>query len=193
MPQNLSKIQQRIAALGLLLVIVVLILALLIWPWYSQLAEYKKDIQDSVFRIQRYARVVDSRDEVFEKVARSRDAINNLGYFNTQPTPALAEAELQTFIKDRVVQAGGELASTQVLGQTEEDGLIHLAVNIRLSGDIIMLRTLLYQIETAKPLLLVEEIDIRPIRGVRDPATGLLGDSGTVSVNLQVATYMRKS
>lgn len=193
MPQSLSKSQQRHVAIGLLLAVITLVLVLLLWPWYDQIASAKQEINDLVFRIQRYARVIDSRDEVFQKVEISKNVINSLGYFNTQPTPALAEAELQTYIKNVIVAAGGELASTQVLGQSEEDELIHIAVNVRLSGDMNMLRSMLYQLETAKPLMIIEEIDLRPIRGVRNPTTGQLEDSGTVSVNLQVATYMRKS
>lgn len=193
MQQNLSKIQQRYIAVGLLASIIALLLLLVVWPWYAQLFSYKQDIQDLVFRIQRYTRIIDSRDEVFQKVESSKSAINSLGYFNNQPTAALVEADLQTFVKNIIVTAGGELASTQVMGQTEEEGLIHIAVNVRFTCDIPALRSLLYQIETAKPLMLLEEIDIRPIRGVRNPTTGQLEDNGTVSVNLQVATYMRKS
>ncbi len=193
MQLQLSKVQQRIWALGLLFATLLMILVLFLWPWYAQLTSYQREIKDLVFRIQRYARVIDSRDEVFEKVERSRAAINDLGYFNNQETPALASAELQTFVKNIIVAAGGVLDSTQVISQVEEAELIHIAVNVRLSGDIEMLRSVLYQIEQAKPLMLIEELDIRPIRGVRNRTTGELEDSGTVSVNMQVASYMRKA
>ncbi len=192
MPQNLSKLQQQYIAVGLLVALVLLIIVMLIWPWYSKLSSYEQEIKELVFRIQRYARVIDSRDEVFQKVEASKNEISNLGYFNTQETPALAEAELQTFIKNIIVTAGGELASTQVLAQSEVEGLIHIAVNVRFSCDIETLRSMLYQIENAKPLMLIEELDIRPIRGVRNPNTGQLEDNGIVTVNVQVATYMRK-
>lgn len=193
MLQNLSKLQQRCLAVGLLIGVIVLILALVVWPWYAQIESAKQEIADLVFRIQRYTRVIESRGEVSEKVAQTKQAINALGYFNEQPTPALASAELQAFIKTTIVNAGGVLESTQDLPPVEEDDLIHISVNVRLSGDNNMLRTVLYQIETAKPLKLIEELDVRPIRGVRNHMTGQLEDLGTLSVNLQVASYMRKS
>lgn len=193
MQLKLSRMQQRFWALGLLFAVVTLLLLIVVLPWYGQISSYRQEIKELVFKIQRYARVIDSRDEVFEKVEKSRAAINALGYFNDQATPALAQAELQTFIKNIIVTAGGVLDSTQVISQVEEEELIHIAVNVRLSGDIAMLRSALYQIENAKPLMLIEELDIRPIRGVRNRTTGELEDSGTVSVNMQVASYMRKS
>ena len=193
MQLQLSKIQQRIWALGLLAAVIILLLTVLIWPWYLQIKSYQQEIKDLVFKIQRYARVIDSRDEVFDKVEKSRQAINALGYFNDQATPALAEAELQTFVKNIIVTAGGVLDSTQVIAQMEQEELIHIAVNVRLSGDMNMLRSVLYQLENAKPLMLIEELDIRPIRGVRNRTTGELQDSGTVSVNMQIASFMRKA
>ncbi|MEQ1636937.1 MAG: type II secretion system protein GspM [Methylococcales bacterium] len=193
MLQKLSKIQQRSLAIGLLVGAIVLILTLVIWPWYAQISSAKQEINDLVFRIQRYTRIIEGRNEVFEKVEQSKQSLNTLGYFNDQPTPALASAELQAFIKNTIVSAGGVLESTQVLPQTEEEDLIHIAVNVRLTGEIPMLRTVLYQIETAKPLKIIEELDIRPIRGVRNRMTGQLEDMGTVSINLQVASYMRKA
>ena len=193
MAMNLSKSQQRIWALGLLFGVVFLFFILIVLPWYNQINSYRQEISDLVFKIQRYARIIDSRDEVLDKVEKSRVAINALGYFNTQATPALASAELQTLIKDIIVSAGGSLDSTQVISQVEENELIHIAVNVRLTGDIPMLRSALYQMETAKPLIIIEELDIRPIRGVRNRTTGQLEDSGTVSVNLQIASFMRKA
>jgi len=193
MEMNLSKAQQRAWALGLLFALVFLLILLIFLPWYNQINTSRQEIDELVSKIQRYARVIDSRDEVLEKVERSRVAINALGYFNTQETPALASAELQTLIKNIIVAAGGSLDSTQVISQVEEEELIHIAVNVRLTGDIPMLRSALYQIETAKPLMMIEELDVRPIRGVRNRTTGQLEDSGMVSVNMQIASFMRKA
>jgi general secretion pathway protein M len=193
MLQNLSKMQQRCLAIGLFFGVIALLLALVVWPWYAQIRDAQQEIADLVFRIQRYTRVIEGRQDVFEKVEQSKQGINALGYFNDQATPALASAELQAFIKNTIVTAGGVLESTQDLPSTEEDGLVHIAVNVRLTGDTNLLRSVLYQIETAKPLKLIEELDVRPIRGIRNHMTGQLEDMGTVSVNMQVASYMRKN
>jgi general secretion pathway protein M len=193
MLQKLSKIQQRILAIGLLIGVIVLIVTLVVWPWYTAVIDAQQDIKALVFRIQRYTRVIAGRNEVLDKVEQSKQGLNALGYFNDQATPALAAAELQAFIKNIIVTAGGVLESTQVLPQTEEEDLVHIAVNVRLTAEIPLLRSILYQIETAKPLKLVEELDVRPIRGIRNRMTGQLEDMGTVSINMQVASYMRKS
>lgn len=193
MLQNLSKIQQRCLAIGLLVSVIALILALVIWPWYAQIQAAKEEIAKQTGRIQRYTRIIQGRDEVSAKVEQSKQEINALGYFNDQPSTALASADLQAFVKNTIVNAGGVLESTQDLPPVEEDDLIHIAVNVRLSGDTNMLRTVLYAIETAKPLKLIEELDVRPIRGVRNHMTGQLEDTGTISINIQIGSYMRKN
>lgn len=193
MLQNLSKIQQRCLAIGLLIGVIVLVLALVIWPWYAQIQAEKEEITKQTARIQRYTRIIQGRDDVSTKVEQSKQDINALGYFNDQPSAALASADLQAFIKNTIVNAGGVLESTQDLPPVEEEDLIHIAVNVRLSGDTNMLRTILYTIETAKPLKLIEELDVRPMRGVRNHMTGQLEDTGTVSVNIQIGSYMRKN
>lgn len=193
MHQNLSKMQQRSLAIGLLISVLGLTFALVVWPLYTQISDAKQEISDLIFRIQRYTRVIQSRGEVSTKIEQSKQSINALGYFTDQPTPALASADLQAFIKSTIVAAGGILESTQDLPPVEEEDLIHIAVNVRLNGDTNMLRAILYQIETAKPLKLIEELEVRPIRGIRNHMTGQMEDTGTISVNMQVASYMRKN
>ncbi|NYT47454.1 MAG: type II secretion system protein M [Candidatus Methanofishera endochildressiae] len=184
--------QQRWLALGLLLGIIISVGAFIIVPWLNNLSEINDKIDEQVFRIKRYQRVIASREEVLMDVEQGRKEINALGYFNTQASFSLATAELQNSIKAMAVDAGGELSSSQVLPNKEQDGLTRIAVKVRLTGDMEMLRSLLYQIEIKKPLLIIENITVVPAPKKRNRKTRKAELTGNIVVTLEVSSYMRK-
>lgn len=190
--QKLNKIQQRWLALGLLLAIIILIITLIFIPWYSALQEKLDEIDEHVFQIKRYERVIASRDDVLNEVQQGREQINSLNYFYKQETHSLASAELQKRVREIAQQAGGEISSTQVLPRKEQDGLIRIAVKVKLLGDMEMLRTLLYEIEAENPLMSIEDLTVIPRRGKRNRKTRKIEETGKVTVNLEVSGYMRK-
>ena len=60
-----------------------------------------------------------------------------------------------------------------------------------MNGKIEHLRSILYEIEMSKPLMIVEELDIRPVRGRRNRKTRKIEPSNKMNVNFQVASFMR--
>ena len=190
--QTLNNTQQRWLALGLLFGIIISIAALVIVPWLNSLNEINADIDEQAFRIKRYQRVIASREEVLIDVEQGRKEINALGYFNTQESSSLATAELQNSIKAMAVNAGGELSSSQVLPNKEQDGLVRITVKVKLTGDMEMLRSLLYEIEVKKPLLIIDNITVMPAPKKRNRKTRKTEETGNIVVTLEVSSYMRK-
>lgn len=190
--QKLNKTQERWLAVGLLFSIIVIFCAVIFIPWHDTLNERLEQIDEQVYRIQRYERVISSRDEVLSKVEQGREKINALGYFYTQDTYSLASAELQKRIKDIAEAAGGEISSTQVLPHKEQDELVHIAVKVRLVGDMEMLRSLLFEIQGEKPLMSIEDITIIPQRGRRNRRTREIEETGRLTITLDVSSFMRK-
>jgi general secretion pathway protein M len=190
--QKLNKEQQRWLALGLLFSIIVILCIMIFLPWYQSLTKTLEDIDEQVFRIKRYERVIASRDEVLAEVERGRTEINALGYFYAQGTPSLAAAELQKRIRGIVKRLEGDLSSTQVLPNKEQDGLTRIAVKVKLTGEMGMLRNLLHEIEFEKPLMNIEDISIVPRPGRRNRQTRQMEESGKVTVSLDVSSYMKE-
>ena len=151
------------------------------------------DIDDLMFRIKRYERVIASREEVLHEVAQGRKELNALGYLYHQGTTSLAAAELQRQIKAMVQRAGGEITSTQVLPHKEQDELLRVAVKVKLSGDMEMLRSLLYEIDIEKPLMNIAEMSITPKAKRRMRGKLKATESGKVIVTLEVSGYMRNT
>lgn len=192
MNDKLNSNQQRWLAIGLLIAVIFLLMTAIAWPLWAKQQEINATIDDLVFRIQRYKKIVASRDQIFDQVEQTRHQIEEQGYLSDQDSEAVASAEMQQFIKNTISTAGGNLTSTQVLPRKEEGNLIRFGVRIRLSGTIEMLRNVLYEIETSKPLLVVEQIDITPVRGRRNPRTRQFEASDQLNINLTVVSFMRK-
>ncbi len=192
--QKLSNKQQRWLAVGLLAAVVFLVAAVIFIPWYSAFKSTMEEFDDLMFRVKRYERVIASRDEVLRKVEQGRAEINALGYFYSQETSSLAAAELQKRIKAIVKRAGGDISSTQVLPHKERDELLQITVKVKLSGDMEMLRSLLYDIEVEKPLMSIVEISITPKARAFSRRNKLKKkiQNDKVTVMLQIAGYMRK-
>lgn len=190
--QKLNKTQERWLAVGLLLGIIIILSATVFIPWYNSLNETLEKIDDQVYQIQRYQRVIASREEVLSEVEQGRKKINALGYFYTQETYSLAAAELQKRIKGIAERAGGDISSTQVLPHKEQDELVRIAVKVRLIGDMDMLRVLLFEIQGEKPLMGIENITIIPKRGRRNRKTRKIEETGLVTITMEVSSYMRK-
>lgn len=188
----LSKSQQRWLAIGLLVSMILLLSTAVFLPLWAKQQEIQDTINELVFRIQRYNRIVASQDLIFDQVERTRRQIVEQGYLSGQESEAIASAEMQQFIKNTISTAGGNLTSTQVLPQKDEGALIRFGVKLRLSGTMEMLRNVLYEIDVSKPLLIVEQLDMTPVRGRRNPKTRQFEQSDQLNINLTVVGFMRK-
>lgn len=192
MNESLNEQQQRWLAVGLLVLVVVFVLTLLIGPIVSQGLEHNENKQDLAFRLKRFNQVVSSKDAVLGKIFEAKEQFQAQGYFSTQETESLASAELQNFLKKAISNAAGQLTSTQVLPRKDQGAFNRIAIKVRMTGDMEALRSVLYEIETAKPLILVEQLDIRPARGKRNRITKKIEVTGKLNINFQVSSFMRE-
>ena len=183
---------QRWLALGLLVLVLLLVIFVVISPLVSTGLEYYEQKQELAFRLQRSINIVARKDSVAENVERIKQQYQQQNYFSTRDTEALTSADLQKFIKTAISKAGGQLTSTQVLPGRNEDGLNRVTVKVRMSGDIEALRSVLQDIESSMPVMIVDQIDIRPVRGRRNRKTRKIESSNQLNINFQVAGFMRE-
>jgi len=181
----------RWLALGLLLGIVVLLAAVVVAPLISTANDYREQAEELRFRLQRARQIVARKQSVAENLEKLKRQQQALGFLSSRDTVALASADLQQFVKNAIADAGGQLNSTQVLPVTELDGLQKIAVKVRMKGSIEVLRHVLHEIETSVPLMRVEQLDIRPVRGRRNRKTRRLEPTNELNINFQVVTFMR--
>ena len=183
---------QRWLAVGLLVLVLLLISLITIVPLINMGLELNEEKESLLFRLQQYERILAKKDAVVASIDKIKEEHDQQGYFNSQETDALASAEMQNFIKKAIVDAGGELSSTQAIPVTVKDGFSRITVRVRMTGNSEVLRAVLYQIETSTPLIIIDQIDIRPIRGKRNPKTNKIEPSNSLNVNFQAVSFMRK-
>jgi len=186
-----SKQMQRWLALGLLLAVILIFIALVISPIISKGLELHETKNALIFRLQQYDRILARKDAVIASMEQIKAQHQEQGYFNSQSTGALASADLQEFIKKAIVEAGGQLSSTQALPVSNKDKFSRITVRVRMTGNSEVLRTVLYKLETSSPLIIIDQIDIRPMRGVRNRKTRQIEASNELNVNFQAVSFMR--
>jgi general secretion pathway protein M len=185
-------LQQRWIALALLIAAVLVIILVLILPVLSKGMELNETKNNLVFRLQQYERILAKKEAVIDSMAKIKQQHEEQGYFNSQTTDALASAEMQEFIKKAIVDAGGQLSSTQALPIDNKDKFSRITVRVRMTGNSEVLRAVLYKIETSTPFIIIDQIDIRPMRGKRNRTTRQIESSNELNVNFQAVSFMRK-
>jgi general secretion pathway protein M len=185
-------LSQRWLAVCLLIAVVLVIILVVIVPVVNKEMELHDAKNNLVFRLQQYERILAKKDAVIASMDTIKQQHEEQGYFNSQNTDALASAEMQEFIKKAIVDAGGQLSSTQALPVSNKGKFSRITVRVRMTGNSEVLRAVLYKIETSTPLIIIDQIDIRPMRGKRNRTTRQIESSNELNVNFQAVSFMRK-
>ncbi len=183
---------ERWLAVGLLLAVMSFISFVIILPLVNQGLALHEEKNALSFRFEQYERILSRKQSVIDEMETLKSQFADQNYLSTQNTSALASAELQEMIKQAIVEAGGQLSSTQGLPVVTKNNFNHIPINVRMTGSSEVLRAVLHKIETATPLVVVEQIDIRPMRGVRNKVTHQIDPSNELSVNFQAISFMKK-
>jgi general secretion pathway protein M len=106
---------QRLLAVGLLVAAILIVSLVVILPVVNKGLELHEAKKNLVFSLQQYERILARKDAVIQSMNAIKEQYQEHGLLNRQSTSALASAEVQEFIKKAIVDAGGQLSSTQVL------------------------------------------------------------------------------
>jgi general secretion pathway protein M len=182
---------QRWLAVGLLVFVALLFGLIVVMPIISKGLELHETKDNLAFTLQKYEKILAGKNAVVANIEAIKQQHQDQGYFNNQGTSALASAQMQEFIKQTIVQAGGQLSSTQVLPSSSKDKFNHITVSVRMTGNIEVLRAVLYKLETSTPLIVIDQLDIRPMRSIRNRITRQIEPSNGLNINFQAIGFMR--
>lgn len=182
---------QRWAAVGLLLLVVAIAVFAVLMPLIGTGLQYYEEKNDLLFRLQRQQHIASREASVAENLQAIKQQFDEQGYFSTSDTEALASAELQNLVKTAVTDAGGQLTSTQGLPGKLEGDFFRVAVKVRMTANMETLSSVLHSIETSIPLLIIDQLDVSPVRGVRNRTTNKIDPSSQLNVSFQVVSFMR--
>lgn len=185
--KNLSR--ERWIALGLLAFSTLLLYVVVVGPLIDLAQEYSNSVEELEFRLARYRKVAAEKGYWTRHMEEIKQNSSVSEQYISRDTAALASADLQSLIKETVNTSGGELISTQVTPEQQEDQLTRISVRVRMNGSTRVLRDVLHAIESAKPLLWVDNVNLRPIRMPLRP--GQKGSADRLSIDFEVVGYMR--
>jgi general secretion pathway protein M len=186
------RLNQRWLAVALLVFVMAALGLLIVMPLISVGLELNEEKQALIFKLQKYEKILALKDNVIAETETIKQQQEEQNYFNKQGTDALASAEMQELIKKTIVEAGGQLSSTQSIPVSEKDDFKHISVRVRMTANSEVLRSVLYKLETSSPLLVIDQLDIRPVRGRRNRITRQIEPSNELNINFQAVTFMRK-
>jgi len=187
-----SKQMQRWSAVALLVAAILLVGLAVIVPVLNKGLELSEAKNNLVFRLQQYERILARKDAVIANMSAIKEQYQKRGLLNRQSTGALASAEVQELIKKVITEAGGQLSSTQALPLSSKNEFSRITVRVSMTGNSEVLRAVLYKIETATPLIIINQIDVRPLRGIRSRTTHQLEPSNELNINFQAVSFMRR-
>lgn len=160
MSYALTPAQNRLLALGLLLLTLGLVYLIVVRPLWSayhsnqeQIADYREDIA----RFERIAAKQPALEQQVQELTRQRKLVR---YTLGAQSPTLAAAALQDRVKSIVEENGGRLTSTRILPVSDVGPFFQVAVNVQMRVSTKALQDVLYGLEGGAPYLLVENLTI---------------------------------
>lgn len=152
----------RLLSLAILLVFVGIGYYLVAEVWLDRYQYYRDTIEQSQDRLQRYHRIAASRPELERALRAINQDQSAETYYLDQTAPNLAATELQQQVKNIVQANGGRIASSQVLPYSQEGGFTVVPIRVQLLvTDMASLQKSLHALESAKPILFVDNVQMR--------------------------------
>ncbi|WP_341502592.1 type II secretion system protein GspM [Gallaecimonas sp. GXIMD4217] len=157
---GLSPPYQKALALALLVMLLWLLYRVLLGPWFESLQQSGATLARLEKAHDVYQRLAAQEQQLQDKLQALQASNPAEGLYLSETKEALAAARLQQLINGAVEQGGGQLISTQTVQRYQEGGLPQVTVAVHLRGEIQELVSLLYTLESNKPLLFLENLTI---------------------------------
>jgi general secretion pathway protein M len=171
--KDLSPSRQRALAVGLLVALVVIVLAVVLGPVVLLHRHYDRAIGDTSSRLRIYERVAAQAPElrVALNAMQQRDGRR---FFLQNTATNLAGAELQELVKSAIENNGGRIATSQNTTPREDGRFRQIGVNVQFFAATPALQKILLAIESHQPYLIVDNLTVRPLNAFRGfkPAAG---------------------
>jgi len=181
----------RALAVAILGALLGLVYAVVVQPLLDDYAATRQANDETRTAIMRYHRVA-------AELANRRATLTELGQrlaandgFLQGTNDALVAAQIQNRVKALIESVRGELKSTQVLPVQEDGRYRRVIVRGQMALTLAGAQRVFYSIETASPLLFLDNIDMRARYSERQRERG--ADQGLIDVQFDVYGYVRST
>lgn len=168
--RGLSRPVRQIAACALLVIAVALVALVTVVPFAGRVAELRDQIGAERVLLGRFAAVAAQQGQAAEHDRIGRSAVESGAYLKGESEP-LKVAALQTALAGLAAANGVRFHSTRALSGRERDEVRLIGVRVQFTAEIEQVRALLHRIETHRPFLFIEGVQIQPVSpfSQRDP------------------------
>lgn len=157
---RLPLAQRRLLALGVLALVLALSGVLLVGPVVARHLYLDGKIAELRDQLERYKAVAHTRTSTEQALAYMKRQGLAQRYYLQSPSEALASAELQQHAKRVIERNSGQVVSTQVLAGRRVGTGIVATLRVSMRGEIKTLQRVLYELETGRPLLFLDQVSI---------------------------------
>ena len=187
----MSKSGQKTVALLILAGIIATLFSVTVLPVLLASSNYQESIEELSFRLQKYQNIASMEAPLRNRLSRLESQQVAEEDLLSGESTAITGANLQELFKQRVRQSGGRLQSTQILPESYQGALERIAIKANFTGSIQALQKILYNIEYQRPLLFVDNIEIRSRSTRRRTRRTQTQPETTLTVTMEVAGFRR--
>jgi len=155
---------------------------------YSATRDSIAQLEDSLQRYQRAANELAPRQAELAALKQRQPAQEG---FLQGSNDTLVAAQIQNRIKSLADAAHSELRSTQVLAAQDEGKLKRITVRSQMSATIVGVQRVIYGLESAMPMLFLDNVDLRARPADPRDRSGATAD--TIDVQFDVYGYTKPS
>jgi len=157
---QLTPTQNRLLAIGILLLVLILLFSLVIGPLIGRFVSDGENIADLELQLARYQSLAAELESSQQQLRRLQSENPASDLYLPEQKAALASARLQQHFNQLLDQSGGQVLSTQDLPLSRDEPLPGVAIQVQIRAEIEQLVRLLYGLETSKPLLFLNDLEI---------------------------------
>ncbi len=161
MIMDIDNRQQRLLAIGILVVVVSIALSLTVIPIWTANASRQATLDQSQERLLRYEQIAARDEKLLPQYEALRHAQKSAGNYLRSDTVAVAGAELQRRVKEITSANNAQIISTQILPPADEQGFIRVALKVRLRGQLPAILQSFYAIETNDVFMFLDNVALR--------------------------------
>jgi hypothetical protein len=158
----LSKTQQRLLAITILMVAVVSLLAIILLPIWSVNSTYTGRIEQQQELLARLEKLAAQHDTLRARHQALQQSRTGSGQTLVSDSPAMAAAELQRIVKTTTGKNAIQLMSTQILPAVEEKDFTKIALRVRIHGPLSGLVEAIYDLEAKSLFLFLDNLTMYP-------------------------------
>lgn len=180
----------RAAAIGLVLLVLLVIYAIVIGPLIGAFSDVNRALADGSEQLARYQQIALQRPDLEAKFAEIAARQAESGVYLPGDTDALAAARLQEIVNSIVESNSAQVRSVQILPTMADGDFRRVGVRIQMTGSMGAMARILHAFEAGETFLFVDNLDIsnRMTRRTRDSTDGF---NPELLIRLDLQGYVR--